>query len=50
MPNFLSIGVTVFIFYLLRKGVKSDALVLWVFVAGIILALLGILGPVPVKG
>lgn len=50
MPNFLSIGVTVFIFYLLRKGVKSDALILWVFVAGIILALLGILGPVPVKG
>lgn len=49
MPNFLSIAVTVFIFYLLRKGAKSDKLVLWIFVVGIILSLLGVLGPVPVR-
>lgn len=50
MPNFLSIGVTILIYFLLKKGVKSYLMISVIFVIGIILALLGILGTVPVRG
>ena len=44
LPGLLSIGMTMLVFYLVKKGVKSNRLVLYLFVIGIAASLLGILG------
>ncbi len=46
MPGLLSIGTTLLIFWLVKRGVKSNKLVLIMFVVGIVASLLGILGKV----
>ncbi len=49
-PNLLSILATFGVYYLLKKGVKSSRVIVILFAVGLVCALLGILGPVPVRG
>jgi mannose PTS system EIID component len=49
VPKFLPITITLLMFWLLRKGVKSNQIIFGLFIAGLVLALLGVLGPVPVR-
>ncbi len=48
MPNLLSLATTMGVYGLVRKGVKSNKILLGLFIIGAILGFLGILGPVPV--
>lgn len=49
VPNFLSISVVCLIYFLLKKGFKSQIIIIVIFIVGILLAIFGILGPVPVR-
>lgn len=49
MPNFLSIAATLLVYWFLRKGAKSNHIIFGLFVVGLVLALLGVLGPVPTR-
>lgn len=44
VPGLLSIGMTMVVFALVKKGVKSNRLILYLFVIGVVGSLLGILG------
>lgn len=48
-PKFLPITITLFVYWLLRKGIKSNQIIFGLFLVGLVLALIGVLGPVPVR-
>ena len=49
MPGLLSLIGAMLVFWLVKKGISPNKIILGLVVVGVVLNLLGILGPVPAK-